>query len=101
MNTYFEISGIKCDTPHCNYREDGVKFKDYPNWINKRCPVCGRNLLTQTEYDQCLKIYDYVEKLYKISHKLRWLNPMFYYNKITGRKPKMYEKTYEFPKRKI
>ena len=51
-----EIKGIKCDTRHCNYASWEVPFEDYPNWINKRCPVCGSNLLTQSEYDRCISI---------------------------------------------
>ena len=99
MDKYFKISGIKCDTPHCNYREKDVKFENFPKWINKRCPVCGRNLLTQSEYDKCIKLYDNFEKSQKILHKLRWINPMFYINVLLGRSPKLYETTYKFPKR--
>lgn len=82
----FEISGIKCDTSHCNYRDDNVKFEDYPKWINKPCPVCGGNLLTQSDYDTCVTMY----KVARVSHSLRWLNPFFYIrvlvSKITGKK---------------
>lgn len=100
-NQYIEITGIKCDTPHCNYRDDNVQFEDFPKWINKRCPVCGRNLLTQQEYDKCIKLYDTFEKIEKWAHKLRWFNPMFYYNRLTGRKSPVYEITYKFPKRRV
>jgi len=101
MTQAMKISGIKCDTPHCNYRDDTIQFEDYPKWINKPCPVCSRNLLTQSEYDQCIRLFEIEDKLNKFMHKCRWLNPMFYYNRITGRIPKVYETTYNFPKRKI
>ena len=100
MNEYIKISGIKCDTPHCNYREEDVQFEDFPNWINKRCPVCGRNLLTQTEYDKCILLYKRFDKIQETLHNWRWINPMFYINILLGRKPKQYDTTYNFPDRK-
>lgn len=85
-----EISGIKCDTKHCNYRDDSVKFEDYPNWIDNPCPVCGGNLLTQKDYDRCIKM----KKTIKIIHALRWINPFFYirsaYNFVTRKKTTYY-----------
>lgn len=95
------ITGIKCDTLHCNYRDDTIKFDEYPSWINKPCPVCGRNLLTQSEYEQCIKLFKIEAKLNKFMHTWRWINPIFYFNKITGRKPKIYETSFNYPKRKV
>jgi hypothetical protein len=81
-----EIGGIKCDTPHCNYRDDSVKFEEYPKWINKPCPLCSKNLLTQADYDKCIKL----QKTIKIITALRWINPFFYiksvFRLITGSK---------------
>lgn len=45
----FHISGIKCD--HCDYKDESVQVKDYIHWLNKPCPKCGANLLTQADYD--------------------------------------------------
>ena len=45
------VSGIKCDNPKCDYRDDSVKAEDYPGWINKPCPKCGENLLTEEDYN--------------------------------------------------
>jgi hypothetical protein len=69
-----EIYGIKCDTKHCNYRDDNVQFEDYPNWIDKPCPVCGGNLLTQKNYESCLRM----KKIARLITALRWINPIFY-----------------------
>jgi hypothetical protein len=41
------IKGIKCD--HCDYKELNVKFEDYDKWLNKPCPTCGENLLTEAD----------------------------------------------------
>lgn len=47
----FKINGIKCDTPNCGYSDMTVKSSDYHNWLNKPCPKCSANLLTQKDYD--------------------------------------------------
>lgn len=43
--------GIKCDNPECCYADETVKVEDYKDWLNKPCPECGSNLLTQADYD--------------------------------------------------
>jgi len=45
------IKGIKCDDPGCNYSDMTVSSDDYLDWLNKPCPNCGANLLTQADYD--------------------------------------------------
>lgn len=45
-----DIHGIKCDNPDCDFRDDGVQMEDYEGWLNKPCPKCGSNLLTEEDY---------------------------------------------------
>ena len=45
------IKGIKCDGDNCDYKDETVEFKDYGVWLNKPCPRCGSNLLTQKDLD--------------------------------------------------
>ena len=45
------VKGIKCDNPKCDFADMSVKFEDYKDWLNKPCPKCGSNLLTQKDYD--------------------------------------------------
>lgn len=47
----FDVGGIKCDNPSCDYRDDSVSYEDYQDWLNKPCPCCGENLLTQEDLD--------------------------------------------------
>jgi len=47
----YKINGIKCDNPNCDFRDDTVKFEDYPLWLNKPCPKCGCNLLTKKDLE--------------------------------------------------
>lgn len=48
-NTTLTISGIKCDNKTCDYTNESVSFADYENWVNKPCPCCGDNLLTEED----------------------------------------------------
>lgn len=43
------IKGIKCDNPSCDFRDDTVEFQDYGTWLNKPCPKCRANLLTEAD----------------------------------------------------
>lgn len=47
--------GLQCDNPKCDYKED-TPHEEYPNCINKPCPKCGENLLTQEDYDAWVAI---------------------------------------------
>jgi hypothetical protein len=42
------IHGIKCDA--CDYINEDVKVEEYINWVNKPCPDCSANLLTEEDY---------------------------------------------------
>ena len=44
-----EISGIKCDNINCDFKDDTVRFEDYDQYLNKPCPKCGSNLLTEAD----------------------------------------------------
>jgi hypothetical protein len=52
----YKILGIKCDAPGCDFKDPTVSFDNYKLWLNKPCPKCGANLLTQADYDTCLYI---------------------------------------------
>ena len=41
---------LKCDS--CDYIESDLDNNNLENYINKFCPKCGENLLTQDDYDQ-------------------------------------------------
>lgn len=42
-------SGIKCDNTSCDFADDTVKFEEYEDWLDKPCPKCGENLLTEED----------------------------------------------------
>jgi hypothetical protein len=43
--------GIKCDNPSCDFVDMDVSIEDYKDWLNKPCPKCGSNLLTESDYN--------------------------------------------------
>ena len=79
-----KISGLKCDTPHCNYRDDSVKFENYEKNIGRECPICNSNLLTQEDYDRCVSMYNIVNKANAVGSVLKWINPLHYFRLIFG-----------------
>ena len=50
------VTGIKCDNIKCDFNDPTILYINYPEWINKPCPNCGENLLTQEDYDICAKM---------------------------------------------
>jgi hypothetical protein len=42
--------GVKCDAENCTYKDDTVSIHDYERYLNKPCPVCGANLLTEEDF---------------------------------------------------
>ncbi len=42
--------GLKCDNPKCDWRDDTIAVDTYAQWVDKPCPKCGENLLTEEDY---------------------------------------------------
>ncbi|PEH48043.1 hypothetical protein [Enterococcus faecium] len=64
------VRGIKCDNPECEYSDMAVKCENYPQWLNKPCPKCGTNLLTQEDLDateQLMEIVNLTNEILKDS----------------------------------
>lgn len=55
------IGGLQCDNPKCNYNNMDIKVEDYEQWLNKPCPKCGDNLLTEEDYRNTLFLIKMVE----------------------------------------
>ena len=45
------VGGIKCDAENCNYEDNTALLGNYKEYVNKPCPECGANLLTQEDMD--------------------------------------------------
>lgn len=52
------VGGIKCDNKECDFKDMDVLFDHYDKWLNKPCPKCGSNLLTQQDFDTIKVLMD-------------------------------------------
>lgn len=59
--TELNIYGIKCDNPECDYKNMDVKYEEYPQWLNKECPNCGANLLTEQDLKSTKELIEMVK----------------------------------------
>lgn len=52
MENNLEITdgGLKCDNPKCDWKDATISFDNYKSWIDKSCPKCGENVLTEEDY---------------------------------------------------
>ena len=62
-NIEYSVRGIKCDNPECDYVDENVSYLDYPSWVNKPCPKCGENLLTEEDYLKVKSMVDLMDTL--------------------------------------
>ena len=44
-------SGLKCDNPTCDWVDETIKIPEYKDWLNKPCPKCGENVLTEEDFE--------------------------------------------------
>lgn len=50
MAVSYEVKGIKCDNPKCDYIDMEVEF-DPEKYLNMPCPKCGDSLFTPEDYN--------------------------------------------------
>ncbi|GCD11738.1 hypothetical protein [Clostridium tagluense] len=68
------IEGVKCDV--CDYRNDDVKLREYEEWLNKPCPQCGANLLTQEDFDNVQMLFSFSKMMNEILPKSKDNEPL-------------------------
>lgn len=57
--------GLICDNPKCDFEDATIKIDDYAKAINKFCPRCGENLLTQQDFEDFTAMYQKLKILAK------------------------------------
>lgn len=77
-----KVKGIKCDAVPCDYHDDSVSSSDYANFVNKPCPKCGANLLTEKDYQAFLTLEKFAN-----SSLIKFINKVAGF---FGSKPKTY-----------
>lgn len=63
----FQISGLKCDAPGCDYRNEDIPLDDYPQWVNRPCPKCSTVLLTEDDLEAVQRIITYTDTMNEIA----------------------------------
>ncbi|MCL1819584.1 MAG: hypothetical protein FWG36_02885 [Oscillospiraceae bacterium] len=58
-----KVGGIKCDA--CDWKDTNVSINDYKNWLNKPCPKCGANLLTEADCRTTKFIFGFIKLMNK------------------------------------
>ena len=56
MKMDFNIQGLKCDNPNCDYCNPEIPFEQYEQFVNYPCPKCGESLLTPQAYKMCVAL---------------------------------------------
>lgn len=59
---------VECDNPSCDYKVENKEgtftgMESYDEYLNKPCPKCGENLLTEEDYQTAKKLFEIVEFL--------------------------------------
>lgn len=57
LNIEFAGGGLKCDNPVCDWKDETIDVKDWPNWINAKCPKCESNLLTLEDFHNAMLLF--------------------------------------------
>jgi hypothetical protein len=80
----FQKYTVVCDNPNCNYNvvnESGkVDLKELNTYLNKPCPKCGENLLTEEDYKNLVRLFKIIQWWEKW---FGWLNKIFKSKKTT------------------
>lgn len=50
LNIEVTQSGLQCDNPGCDWKDENITFDNCADWRNKPCPKCGENVLTDEDY---------------------------------------------------
>jgi hypothetical protein len=59
-------SGLKCDSPLCDWSDMTITFDSYKDWINRPCPKCGESVLTQGDFEnaeQLRLMYEFLNSM--------------------------------------
>lgn len=61
-------SGLICDNPKCDWEDKTITFEELGKHLNRKCPKCGENVLTEEDYETVKKLHksmDFVNSLDK------------------------------------
>lgn len=56
-----QSGGINCDNTSCGWNDQSIRVEDYKDWVNKPCPDCGENLLTEEDFNKTNQLMDAIK----------------------------------------
>ena len=56
-----EEQGLQCDNPKCDWTDATICMKNMHEWINRPCPKCGENVLTEHDYNLAKNLDNIIE----------------------------------------
>lgn len=59
--------GLVCDNENCDFEDMSIKQSDYKDWVDKPCPKCGENLLTEEDFINAERMQLAVELMNSLS----------------------------------
>lgn len=70
--------GIHCDNPNCDFSDLSVTMEETSQWLNKPCPKCGENLLTEEDLQRFNQVLEAVKLINSITpEQVEMLNNLF------------------------
>jgi hypothetical protein len=48
-NIEMKSTGLLCDNPVCDWKDESIGLENFREWLNAPCPKCGSNLLTEED----------------------------------------------------
>lgn len=67
LHVVSEEPGIICDNPGCDYTDPTANGEDLSPYLNKPCPKCGENLLTEEDLNSYLEMKAMIEFINNLS----------------------------------
>lgn len=65
-----DIEGLKCDNPACDWTDPSVKFENMEEHLNRECPKCGQNVLTEEDFHLAKSVKDGVDLINSLSPEM-------------------------------
>ena len=61
--------GLQCDNPKCDWTDMTILIADFDAWLNKPCPKCGENVLTDVDYNNAKQLHAMIDFINTLSEE--------------------------------
>lgn len=60
-------TGLKCDNPTCDWKDESITSDQMIAHINAECPKCGENILTEEDYNNYMTVINIIKSVEAMS----------------------------------